>query len=46
VVTIFQRYFFWANTAGAFTVVAAAAAAPKPAFFKKSRRFMKTSFAD
>jgi hypothetical protein len=41
VVTIFHRYDFCASTAGAFIVVAATAAAPKPAFFRKSRRFMK-----
>jgi hypothetical protein len=41
VVTILQLYFFCARIAGAFTVVAATAAAPRPAFFKKSRRFMR-----
>jgi hypothetical protein len=45
VVTIFQRYVFFARIAGALTAVdATAAAVPIPAFFKKSRRFIKTSF--
>jgi hypothetical protein len=41
VVTIFHLYDFFANTAGAATVVAAtAAAAPTPAFFRNSRLFI------
>jgi hypothetical protein len=45
VVTIFHWYFFCAITAGAESTEAPTAAAdPIPTFFRKSRRFMRTSF--
>ena len=40
-VTILHLYFFWAITAGALNALAAtAAAAPTPAFLRKSRLFI------
>jgi hypothetical protein len=45
VVTIFHMNFFWAMTAGAAIVDAAAAAtAAAPVFFRKSLRFIPGSF--